>query len=80
MTVGELIDFTLSLRQPGALIGFDTLYGDRIEALKVAIKEHYGSEEAWLALPESAPLSDEIERMAQDLVKQYEAWKRGEDA
>ena len=49
MTVKELIDFHLSIQQPGALIGFSELYADRIDELKQAIQDHYGSQEAWLA-------------------------------
>ncbi len=76
LTVGELIDFHLAIQQPGALIGFDQLYADRIEALKQAIQEHYGSEEAWLSLPESSELPDSVEQHTRELVKLYEDWKK----
>ena len=78
MTIGELIDFHLAIQQPGALIGFDQLHADQIEALKQVIQDHYGSEETWLSLPESTALPEPIERHARKLVKLYEEWKGGD--
>lgn len=75
MTIGELIDFYLAIRQPAALLGFADLYEDDIESLKQAIQEHYGSQEAWLALPESDPLPEDIDKQAKKLVEKYEDWK-----
>lgn len=77
MTVGELIDFHLAIQQPGALIGFGQLYADRIDALKEAIQDHYGSQEAWFALPEDTTLPDAIDQRAVKLVELYEEWKGG---
>jgi len=75
VTIGELIEFNLEIQQPGALLGFTDLYGDEIEGLKAAIQEHYDSQEAWLALPESEPLPPEIDEKAQKLVEKYQDWK-----
>lgn len=75
MTIGELIDFHLSIQQPGPLVGFADLYGDEVEALKDAIQSHYGSQEAWLALPETEELPPEIEQRAKLLIKLFEDWK-----
>ena len=76
MTIGELIDFYLSIQQPGSLVGFADLYGDDVEKLKAAIQSHYGSQEAWLKLPESDFLPKEIEEKAERLVSKFEDWKR----
>lgn len=75
MTIGALIDFYLSIRQPGSLVGFADIYEDDIEALKATIQEHYGSQEAWLALPESETLPEEIAEKAERLVKLYKEWE-----
>lgn len=75
MTVKELIDFHLSIQQPGALIGFSELYADRIDELKQAIQDHYGSQEAWLALSEDTELPDPIQSRASKLVRLYDDWK-----
>ena len=75
MTIGELIDFHLSIQQPGSLIGFADLYGDEVEALKAVIQSHYGSEKAWLDLPESEELPPEVEEKAKRLIELYEDWR-----
>ena len=75
MTIRELIDFHLSIQQPGSLLGFADLYGDEVEALKTAIQSHYGSQNAWLALPETDEVPPEIEKHANRLIKLYEDWK-----
>ena len=75
MTIGELIDFYLSIQQPGSLVGFADLYGDNIEALKASVQSHYGSQEAWLALPETDELPGEIEETAKRLIAKFEDWK-----
>ena len=36
MTVQELIDFYLSIRRPGGLLGFDSVFEEELEALKAA--------------------------------------------
>ena len=75
LTIGELIDFYLSIQQPGSLVGFADLYGDEVEALKDAIQSYYGSQEAWLALPETEELPLEVEQQAKVLIKLFEDWK-----
>jgi hypothetical protein len=75
LTIGALIDFYLSIQQPGSLVGFADLYGDDIEALKASIQSHYGSQEAWLALPEEEELPEEIAVRAGRLIGCYEDWK-----
>ncbi len=75
MTIGELIDFNLAIQQPGSLVGFADLFGEDTESLKAAIQEHYGSQEAWLLLPESTELPGEITRKAESLVQKFEDWK-----
>ncbi len=79
MRVRELIDFYLAVRTPGQLLGFDALFSQDLDALKSAVREHYGSQEAWLALPEDAELPGEIAGMAQDLMERYQAWNKTED-
>ena len=64
MTIEELIDFYLSIQQPGSLVGFTDLYGEEIEKLKSMIHSHYGNQEAWLSLPETDTLPPEIEAQA----------------
>ncbi len=76
MTIGELIDFNLAIQQPDSLVGFADLYSEDVELLKSAIQEHYGSQEAWLSLPESTELPDGINRKAESLVEKFEDWKR----
>ncbi len=76
MTVGELIDFYLSIQQPGSLIGFTDLYGEDIEKLKTSIQSHYGSQEAWISLSETETLPAEIETVSVRLMGLYEDWKR----
>lgn len=75
MTIGELIDFYLSIQQPGNLVGFTDLYGDEIESLKEAIQTHYGSQEAWIALPEADELPEELAKRAERLAGSYKDWK-----
>jgi hypothetical protein len=75
LTIGELIDFNLAIQQPGSLVGFADLYGEDIESLKAAIQDRYGSQEAWLLLPESTELPDAIGRKAESLVEKFEDWK-----
>ncbi len=77
MRVQELIDFYLAIRTRGQLLGFDAVFSQKLDGLKGAIQTHYGSQEAWLALPEDAELPEEIARMAQDLIAEYQAWNRG---
>jgi hypothetical protein len=77
VTIGELIDFHLAIQQPGLLIGFDQLFADQIAALKQTIQDHYGSQEAWFALPEDTALPEPVEQVAVELVKLYEDWKGG---
>ncbi len=79
MKVRELIDFYLAIRTPGRLLGFDSVFSGDLDALKSAIQTHYGSQEAWLALPEDADLPDEIAQIAQDLIEKYEAWNKEEN-
>ena len=75
MTIGALIDFYLSIQQPGNLVGFADLYGDDIESLKASIQNHYGSQEMWSALPEEEDLPVEIAQRAERLIDCYEDWK-----
>ena len=75
MTIGELINFHLSIQQPGSLIGFADLYGEEVEALKAVIQSHYGSQKAWLDLPETEKLPLEVEERAKRLMKLYEDWR-----
>ena len=75
MTVGELIGFHLSIQQPGSLVGFTELYAEDIERLKSAIQDHYGSQEAWLSLPESEDLPEGVERLAKQLIELHTSWK-----
>jgi flagellar hook-associated protein FlgK len=75
LTIGELIDFNLAIQQPGSLVGFADLYSEDVESLKTAIQEHYGSQEAWLSLPESTELPDAVSRKAESLVEKFEEWK-----
>lgn len=77
MKVRELIDFYLSIRTPGRLLGFDSIYEEELAALKRAIQEHYGDQEAWLAMPEDAELPDEVAGRARELMEKYEAWEKG---
>ncbi|MDA0746003.1 MAG: hypothetical protein O2954_05750 [bacterium] len=79
MTVQELIDFYLSIRRPGGLLGFDSVFEEELEALKAAIQAHYGDQEAWVQLPEDAELPEGITQRAEELVEKYEAWNRGAD-
>jgi hypothetical protein len=75
VTIEELIDFYLSIQQPGSLVGFTDLYGEEIEKLKSMIHSHYGNQEAWLSLPETDTLPPEIEAQASRLVENYNDWK-----
>ena len=72
MKVSELIDFYLSIRQPGQLIGFDSLFQEDLETLKLAIQDHYGDMESWLSLPEETELPAPIASKANDLLRKYE--------
>ena len=76
MKVRELIDFYLAIRPAGQLLGFGAVFEGDLNALKEAIRQHYGSQDAWLALPEDTDLPDEIARMAQDLLKKFDVWNR----
>lgn|GEM_PF-1304957 len=79
MTIGALIDFYLSVRQTGSLIGFDSLYEADLEALKQKIQAFYGDQEAWLALPEETELPEEIGKPALDLATRFRAWNESKD-
>ena len=68
MTVGELIDFYLSVRQTGDLLGFDSLHEVDLEALREKIHSFYGDRDAWLDKPE------EIGNPALDLVDKFSIW------
>lgn len=74
MTVGELIDFYLSVRHTGDLVGFDSLYEEDLALLKAKIQEFYGERETWLAMPEDAELPEEIAVHASDLVAKFRSW------
>ena len=78
MTIRELIDFYLAIQSPGNLLGFDNVFSQDLEALKMAIQEQYGHQNTWLDLPEDTELPKKITDMAQTLVKQYDAWNAGE--
>ena len=74
MTVGELIDFYLSVRHTCDLVGFDSLYEEALALLKAKIQEFYGERETWLAMPEDAELPEEIAAHASDLVAKFRCW------
>ena len=78
MTVRELIDFYLNIRTPGNLLGFDSVFSQDLEALKQAIQNHYGEQEAWLALPEETELPEAIASHAGALVQEFRVWNTAE--
>jgi hypothetical protein len=77
LTVGELIDFYLSIRQKGDLLGFDSLYEADLEGLREKIQRFYGDRDAWLAMPEDTELPEEIGTPALDLVDKFSIWNGG---